>query len=287
MSVSFNGTTGVVTVTGTDNLPGDIISVRVQNGLLQVTDNNVVSSFTATKVKKLVINAGFGEDHVTLAPSVAVPSVIDTGPGGSGGDRIQGGSGNDTIYVRCIGGEIRGGAGNDTIHALGGLNSHLGEAGNDTFKISSGSVSTESGYVGGDGNDTVDFSAVSGGLLIRNGSTGPYVANSGTPPQLQFGMSHDALNGIETFIGTQGNDYIYGNHRDNYIDGQSGNDYIRGGDGNDTLIGGSGEDALYGDNGADQFFSRDGTKDFLSGGAGTDKARRDAVDILNSIEGSL
>jgi Ca2+-binding RTX toxin-like protein len=63
----------------------------------------------------------------------------------------------------------------------------------------------------------------------------------------------------------------------------------------DTLVGsaanartgGAGADKLYGLAGNDRFYAQDGVRDTVSGGTGTDKARRDTIDVLTSIEGAL
>jgi hypothetical protein len=42
-----------------------------------------------------------------------------------------------------------------------------------------------------------------------------------------------------------------------------------------------------GDAGNDSIYAKDGTKDTVSGGTGTDKARRGSIDVISSIEGTL
>lgn len=278
MSVSLNAATGVLTAGGPS-----VVSVyaQVKNGQFVVTEDGQSTAFAAPKVKRVVVRPG--ASFVELAPSVTVPSEIRTGPGLVS---VVGGSGPDTIYLEGRSSYAYGGAGNDTFYISSGDVVADGQAGNDTFKFLTGP--DDQRVAGGAGYDTADFSAYRSGILIQNGPTGTYVPNSGLPPRIADQDRADALSGMESFIGTQGDDYIYGNDAANYLDGQGGNDYIRGGGGDDALTGGAGEDALYGDAGNDQFFTKgDGKVDFLSGGAGTDKARRDAADILNSIEGSL
>ena len=71
---------------------------------------------------------------------------------------------------------------------------------------------------------------------------------------------------------------------DDSIDGEAGDDIIFGGVGNDILIAGSGENQLFGQNGNDTIFAQDGNLDFIDGGAGSDSAEIDNVDLLSSIE---
>ena len=286
MSVSLNASTHVLTITGTDN--PDAITVKVVNGLLNVKDNGASKTFALPAVQKLAIFARAGADQVTLDQNVLVPSVIDSGtghPAGGPGDVIQGGGGKDTIHLRADFAKARGGNNSDAIYNYGGFNSVRGEAGNDILSSKRTSVS-DSSYDGGSGTDTIDYSAASSGLVIRNGQSGVYAEGTGIPPVV-LGFAVDGVAGFENFYGGKGNDFIFGNGANNLIRGNGGNDYIRGGGGNDTLVGGAGEDAMFGDDGNDVFYSKDGVKDFLSGGAGYDKANLDFVDILNSVEASF
>jgi Ca2+-binding RTX toxin-like protein len=77
----------------------------------------------------------------------------------------------------------------------------------------------------------------------------------------------------------------YGDAGNDVLKGGPGDDSMVGGIGNDTLRGGIGVDRMFGDAGEDWFYARDGAKDFVSGGAGTDRAQRDASEaLLDSIE---
>jgi len=291
LSVSFNATTGVVTVTGRsyDVARYYVATAKVSAGQFVVGDNGATRSFPAASVKRVVVTVGGGPFDVRLDPSVTVPSsitvaaVYDSSPRSS----VRGGSGPDTIRVAALT-DVYGGAGNDTflIDSAGAYNSVWGEAGNDVFRTSS---PTESGLHGGTGSDTLDYSGYGSGgsgLGIRNGRAGRAV--SGGPALPPAAYDGDGFDGMDAFIGTDSNDFIYGTSGANYIDGRGGNDYVRGGGGNDVLVGGPGADALYGDDGDDQFFTRDGgTKDFLRGGAGYDRRRSDAIDVLNSVEGTV
>ena len=285
MSVSFNSTSGVVTVVGGDDGgPGGPITAEVAAGRFVVRDfgDNTVRSYPAAAVKRIVVRTGTNNSEVNLAASVTVPSEIRLSPGAF---RASGGSGPDTIYLSG-GKEASGGAGNDRFYLSGEDVVALGGTGNDTF-VFAGDGPRDRRAHGEGGYDTIDYSANRTGLLFQSwGAVGRYDSDSGIPPQMN-NDGFDGNSGFESVIGTQGNDFIYGNASANYLDGQGGNDYIRGGGGNDVLVGGGGADALYGDSGDDQFFSRDGVKDFLSGGAGYDRRRADAIDVLNSVEGTV
>lgn len=59
---------------------------------------------------------------------------------------------------------------------------------------------------------------------------------------------------------------------------------IQGGAGNDTITGGAGQDSLDGSAGNDTIYARDSKRDRVYGNTGTDRARVDPSDVLNSIE---
>ncbi|MDB5297506.1 MAG: hypothetical protein JWO31_3489, partial [Phycisphaerales bacterium] len=289
----FNSATGVVTVVGTEQPAGDsaagtdIVTAKVANQQFVVTLNGATTAYPAAKVKRVVIRVGSGSDEVTLDPTVKIPSEIHSGTATiNAGDRIQGGSGPDTIYLEGVASTAFGMAGNDVIYVSGSQSGAYAGAGNDTIRVLPSGLN-DNGLDGEGGYDTIDFGAVKGGLLIRDeslGGTGAYGPGTGYPPTLVNHEGDVSLRGFESYLGGQGDDFIYGTSGANYIDGRGGNDYIRGGGGNDVLVGGAGADALYGDDGDDEFYAADKTKDFLSGGGGKDKWRGDANDVLNSVE---
>jgi Ca2+-binding RTX toxin-like protein len=91
-------------------------------------------------------------------------------------------------------------------------------------------------------------------------------------------------------FGGSGNDKITNDTEDSLnfsndtFEGGSGNDTLAGGFGNDSLIGGSGHDKMYGQADNDTLIGNDGEKDTLDGGTGSDKAKRDGIDSVISIE---
>lgn len=289
MSVTLSAA-GVLTVTGRNDFnPGnaDTIDIYVSGTSLKVKDNGLLSSYVLGKVKSIVVNLRAGGDKLTIDPSVSLPSTIDSGLGaaGSAGDEIQGGSGPDLILMRSTFGTARGGGGNDNLQNFGSGNSLYGENGNDVL-ISKTGGTADNGYYGGNGIDTIDFTAFTDNIVLRNGLSGEYIP--GTSPLVVNGASFpDNVQSMENFYSGSGNDFVYGTAGANIIRAGAGTDQVRAGAGNDTINGGAGEDALYGEDGNDTFFAKDNTKDFLSGGIGNDTANKDAIDILNSVEGSF
>lgn len=285
MSVSLNVATGLLTVQGKDDwMNTDAISATVSADKLKVNDNGVVHNFPLNLVKKISVFAKKGADSVIIDPSVTLPTLIDSGaahPSGAAGDFIQGGSGKDRILIQGNFSTAKGGGNADTLENYGGYNSFNGEAGNDRLVNTHGGTS-ESSWNGGGGVDTMDYSAHTENMVLRNGVVGWYYPD--TSPPIVAGPGADSVANCENFFAGKGDDFIYGTAANNVLMGGAGNDVIRGGDGNDSIYGGTGEDALFGEAGNDTLYAKDGAKDFLSGGLGSDTGHKDAIDIINSVE---
>lgn len=288
MSVSVDVPAQTLTINGRDGIQGDdVITAKVEAGLLKVSDNGADFSITASSIKKIFIFAKAGADQITLAPSVTQRAVVFSGSGGAGGagDEIQTGSGNDEIRLQSPFSTARGGSGNDYITNEVGASGLYGEAGNDQL-LSRLVADGDSFYDGGPGYDAADYSAAKGGLVIRNGQTGTYAADTGNPP-IVSGATDDTLVNFEGFYGGSGDDFIYGDNNSNLLRGNGGNDYLQGNGGADTIEGGAGTNTLVGNDGNDIFRSRNGAKDTVIGGSGFDQAQSDAIDVLNSIEAAI
>lgn len=199
--------------------------------------------------------------------------------GNLGDDRLFGGAGGDTVLGaegadRLSGGEgddlLKGDLGNDVLDGGPGDDDEYGEAGNDTFTQGTTAGANGSDVLsGGDGIDTVTYlGRASGVRLSLNG-----LYDDGATSETD-GISRT----VENLTGTNGADSISGG---------SGANTLRGQGGNDTITGGAGQDQLYGDSGSDRFHARDSAKDLVSGGTGTDRARRDGIDTTSSIEGTF
>ena len=190
-----------------------------------------------------VVNEGAGEGTDTVLAQLGsytlganVENLTFTGTGsftGTGNaldNSIVGGTGNDTLS---------GGGGNDRLTGGAGADNVSGGAGNDRFVAAAGDGNDT--YNGGAGLDTYDLSATTAGAAVT----------AGAASSAQIGS--DILSGIESIIGSQGNDTITFGNEANVIDGQGGNDVIIAGGGDDIITGGAGSDALDGGAGNDIF----------------------------------
>ncbi|MGE5611036.1 MAG: hypothetical protein ACM359_17430 [Bacillota bacterium] len=93
-----------------------------------------------TKVKRILVNAGQGNDKITFDPLFTYgDSQLIGGPGddiiigGAGKDKIFGNQGNDSLNGGAGNDWINGGAGDDDLTGNDGQDVIIGESGNDDF----------------------------------------------------------------------------------------------------------------------------------------------------------
>lgn len=177
--------------------------------------------------------------------------------GGSGNDELLGGQGNDVID---------GGTGNDVVHGGGGEDTILDGAGEDTVHAGAGNDrvvaaldSDNDTYDGGEGCDTLDYTATTEGVAVDLASA--------SAAGLEIGS--DTVTAFETVLGGSGSDSLTGSAAAETFVGNEGDDEIAGGGGNDELYGGGGNDELYGGGGDDLLCDGDGN-DWVFGGSGND-----------------
>jgi len=170
-------------------------------------------TFSSIGVKN---NGQTGNGNVAIAFKVEIEDAI----GGSGHDkitgntlanRLNGGSGNDTIVA---------GVGNDTLDGSLGVDSMNGEAGNDLYRVN---VATDKviellTQAKGGGVDTVESEATYSLALLANVENLTLVGSA-------FNATGNAL--VNT---------LTGNAAGNILDGKAGADVLKGGAGNDVYV---------------------------------------------------
>ncbi len=207
-----------------------------------------------------------------------------------GFENLYFGSNNDVSVTAFGSNTITTGGGNDTINAGMGDDTISTGAGNDTVNhFNTGSVN------GGDGIDTLDYSASLGGgtYYVDLGAgmgfapNGPYFATfANFENYIGFEDSIDVVRGTNVanvISGMAGNDMLYGlggddtlngDENDDRLDGGAGNDVLNGDDGNDVLNGASGDDGMIGGLGDDIYYVREaGDSVIEAGSAGADIVR--------------
>lgn len=153
---------GVLEVNGTRK--ADLISIHVDAAdatKLDVTMNGTTVSFALADVKGIHVDAGSGNDTVTVDASVNVAATL---MGGNGNDSMTGGSGNDDLDGGNGKDSLSGGAGDDTVTGDNGNDNEDGGAGNDTMSGGNGNDTLAGGdgddsLTGGNGSDDMDGQA--------------------------------------------------------------------------------------------------------------------------------
>ena len=279
--------------------------ITVSRGLATVTANNNMS------VQRLVVNAGAGDDTVTVNDLASIDcAILIIVNGDEGNDRLtaqgsrlglarlmmNGGVGNDTILGSQDGDSLNGNEGTDAINGLAGNDSITGTAGNDVLAGGLGDDTLDGGdgedfitgnagndrIRGGAGNDTLrgfegdDILDGQSGDDNLNGMDGNDVIRGGVgKDQIVGGSGDDSLDGgrnDDSINGNSGNDSIVGDHGNDFISAGDGNNTVYGGDGNDTILSEGGDDIVVAGDGND-LINTDGGNDLILGGDGNDSVQ--------------
>jgi Ca2+-binding RTX toxin-like protein len=224
--IGGDGDDQLIGSTGNDTLVGEAGNDTIDGA---AGNDRLLGGFGATTSEDGadVVDGGAGNDRIS---------------GGGGTNALRGGTGDDAILADTaepVDASVwDGGPGNDTLAVGDGPMRLVGGSGNDRITIARGVTVRANGIKvsAGAGNDSVEFSRATAGVVIRLG---------------------------------RGRDVAAGGAGDDFIDGEGGHDRIAGGGGDDVLVGRAGNDALGGDAGRDALFAGPGN-DALNGGAGTD-----------------
>lgn len=153
-----------------------------------------------------LIAGGMGDDHIVAGEG------RDTLSGGDGDDMLFGGNGDDHLSGddgkdRLFGGMgndlLNGGAGDDTLDGgdgddllMDGKGADVVRGGNGDDRMIAADDRANDSYDGGEGHDTLDYSAATGALRLdlTNGAAGGVT------------IGEDRFTGFETVIGGQGDD---------------------------------------------------------------------------------
>ncbi|MGK2956272.1 MAG: calcium-binding protein, partial [Solirubrobacterales bacterium] len=242
-----------------DGGPGisDSVDARARTSDLSISINGIADDGDAAEGDNLIgierIDTGSGNDTITCGPG---PDLIlandgnDVLSGGAGPDFLGGGDGNDTANGSDGGDNIAGGNGGDTMDGGGADDEFSGEMfddGTDTYTGGSG-VDTISGIGDFIGRAvTVDLDGVADdGVIVPQ--EGVPLDNAGTDIE-NLVLDVPGEGSEEAFAAT--NDILVGNDSANLIDGGPGDDRINGLGGPDALLGGAGGDQLDGGSGTD------------------------------------
>lgn len=227
----ISGTTGANALTGgigsdryvIDNA-GDTITELADQGL--DTAIATVSFTLSANVERLELFGSAANGTGTDRANDLVGNDVDNVLSGLGGnDMLYGNDGNDTLLGGDGDDTLFGGNGNDRLEGGAGADKLYGGTGNDYIVAASGDV-----IDGGDGVDTVDFSAASSG-----------VSGAGVNVENVIGSAFNdsftiTASGDYSLLGGGGNDTLTAAGGNNLIDGGTGADAMSGGAGDDIYI---------------------------------------------------
>jgi Ca2+-binding RTX toxin-like protein len=229
--------------------------------------------------KAIVVQAGDGDENITLSSDLPVPVTVDGGPGndwirgGDGADTFLGGPGNDRLEGYKGNDTLDGGDGDDELSGYAGADHLTGGPGNDTLHPDDYEEPSADVVDGGPGIDTIesDYSSRFRDSDLPQGLSFTFAggADDGRPGEGDDIRNVERLKLSESarFVGTEGADYVkvaqatnagelIGNGGDDdlngadgpeKLDGGPGNDHLDGGFGDDTIVGGPGQDKISGD----------------------------------------
>lgn len=173
----------------------------------------------------------FTDDDGTSAATLTFMSIETVWLYGSDGDDVLDAS-QYTGAAALVGGD-----GNDTLIAGSGLNLLDGGAGDDRFIFRPNGVLDANFVAGGEGIDTLDFSAFNASVAIYLSTLG--ALQNVVVGELQIALVSipgPAAEEIENVIGGSAADTITGNALNNRITGGDGADIINGGGGTNTIV---------------------------------------------------
>ena len=288
-----NGGDGVVGVLNTGdlraeaNFNGGVASILLGENNTAVAgqggDNLNADGFARVGVRSESLNASFQQGTSGASGADTIDQSANTG-----GIRIHGFGGNDTITGGSGADVIRGGAGNDALTGGGGADTLDGGGGNDNLNGGAGA----NDLTGGEGNDILITG--DGDDVVRGGEGNDFIFFGGSYYVLgvvsekayggeggDFFVVNDGVSGTVGFYGGEGTDAVsfgLSSESINFTLGAPGLQSPQAGflgtigiqtDSIENLGGSGNDDTLTGDGGAN-LISGEGGGDFITGGGGAD-----------------
>ena len=210
---------GTLTITGTTGNDTVTVTANKTTNQLTVVLNGNSQTFSAAGLKAVKVNAGTGNDTVTLNVATADAASL------YGRVTVDGGAGNDTLTSN-VSANLIGGAGNDTLSGSTGNDQLRGDAGDDIIRSNGGRDSISAGI----GNNTVryangiDFDV--NGASVRLEKGGQLVVR-GTRGNDTAELATNVGNNLRVSIGGQQSDIALGTVKGIRVIMGSGNDEVR------------------------------------------------------------
>ncbi|CAJ1786330.1 hypothetical protein LHJMPILO_00927 [Aeromonas veronii] len=221
------------------------------------------------------IKTGELNDSVYLSsdrPSVAAHTAIEINgihysqPGtyqdGTAGVVIKKDSA-DTVYTYGGNDHVEGGRGNDVVY--------LGDSGSNRVDINSAIK-----FVTADVANITQQPAA--GVAREDGDLNSAKAS------VNWGDVAQGAQGNDFLFGEDGVDLLFGGSGNDYLDGGKDRDFIRGGSGDDVILGGAGSDYLRGEEGADTFLWQQGDDASVQGSGNSNMRPTHPVDYITDFQ---
>jgi len=129
LSASVELNRGTLSIEGTNSADVIVVSYIPGNSAgIQVNVNNEYTTFSTHKVKRITIEAGRGDDAITINEQYGVITKPATIFAGRGNDTVLGGSGDDTLNLGAGNDQVAASTGNDVIDNGGGDDTYDGTA---------------------------------------------------------------------------------------------------------------------------------------------------------------
>lgn len=171
----------------------------------------------------------FGGNGNDVAAGDEGNDVVD---GGDGDDALSGGIGNDTVFGQAGHDTMTGGFGNDIL--VGGAGQDIVEGGEGEDTVAGDADQVADRYDGGEGTDTLDYSAIVLSMdinLITGNASGQEIGQ-------------DTVLRFEIILAGQDDDNIIGSDEAERLEGGAGDDVVADNGGRDSVAGGTGNDTV-------------------------------------------
>ena len=260
----------------------DAITLTVGDTTSTLTSGSSESVTFANPSEGLSIEAGAGDDTVTIIQTGVAPAfdvVVDGGPGQDSiqGDTglvtfvVEGTEGADTIKVKEEDGVVSVTV-NGVTTTFADLDGIRVEALGGDDRITLRKLTMDAVVDAGAGNDVVDAEGVWAPVTLLGGIGNDLLKGGRGADRLEGGSGRDTLRGgqgDDTLLGGDDHDHLHGGSGNDLLDGGAAWDTLFGDEGDDTLLGGAGDDDLDGGSGNDRLEGGEGN-DTLVGGPGQD-----------------
>jgi len=271
------------------------INVSDAGGMTVISDNGTAAFESVTfrnPSASLTLNAGDGDNTISLSAIDSAFAAAFTLNAGGGGDTVDAGAFNHALAINGEAGDdvIVGSANDDTISGGLGADNLSGGDGADTIRgndaVNPDDDASDTIF-GNGGADVLDGEG--GDDVIDGGLSGDMISGGTGNDQLIGGSGNDTVSGgdgADNVLGGTGNDELQGDAGNDTLDGEAGQDTVDGGADNDVVSGGADNDTVLGGAGNDSVNGNDGDDD-VQGGTGDDTLDGGAgLNMLNGNDGT-